>query len=200
MVAEQAGRVAHWRMGGRPALRRNFAELQRPATANPLDMIAHAPSAASRDMRGHGAPAPDLLDHDSTGRALVHQVWPPGRPSASYALPSAAAHTPKQHLSRGVPGAGADTIGDMLTYSSPEPPPPPPPREERQPRPSKVAFVTYSRGADFARNRARITSTSDDLLAPPLYEVRPGTAPARIAPARMSEMQQQYQQRRPAWV
>jgi hypothetical protein len=199
-AAEAAG-LAHWRTGGRPAIRRNFAEQQRPATANPLDMIARGPASASRDMRGHGAPAPDILD--STGRARVHQVWPPGRPSESahYAVRPGAAHLLKQNLSRGVPGAGADTMGDVLAYALPALPPPPPPRyEERQPRPSKVAFVTHSRGADFARNRARINATSDELLAPPLYEVRPGTAPARMGAApRMSEMQQQYQ-RRPAWV
>jgi hypothetical protein len=38
-----------------------------------------------------------------------------------------------------------------------------------------------SRGNDYARNRARINATSADMLAPPLYEARPGTAPARGA-------------------
>ncbi len=137
-LAEGSG-LAHWRTGGRyPGLRRPAAEQARPATANPMDMTpVHAPT--QRAQRGRGAPMEDMLAHAAPRQ---HQVWPPGRPSVveppwdvQRGGPTDAPPTQQRklraHLARGVPGAGADSVGDTLAYRAP-------PLPQPEPRPCKA--------------------------------------------------------------
>ena len=122
-----------------------------------------------RRGRGAGAPNPDLLG--AAASPLVHQVWPPGRPSASW-QPSAANRLQPAHASlagRGDAERGrADVIAALMVHGV---------RSDRVPRPSRTAVVARSRGDDYLRNKQRCNGTSVDLAAPPLYDVRPGTAP-----------------------
>lgn len=174
-AAEAAGR-AHWRAGGRPTWRRGPAEQARPATANPLDMTLREEqegrARTPRRGRGAGAPTADLLDAHAT--PTVHQVWPPGRPSASW-QPAAANRLQPAHASlaaRGQEGARgrSDVVADLLVSHGV--------RSDRAPRVSRTAVMPRSRGDEYILNRQRCNGTSAELTAPPLYDVRPGTAPS----------------------
>jgi hypothetical protein len=51
-------------------------------------------------------------------------------------------------------------------------------RSDRAPRVSRTAVMPRSRGDEYILNRQRCNGTSAELTAPPLYDVRPGTAPS----------------------
>jgi len=170
--AEAQG-IAHWRAGGRTQLRRAAPEQQRPATANPMDMTLREEEGRARTpgRRGRGLPASDLLGADAAPR--VHQVWPPGRPSTSWQPSMTANKLQPAHASLAHRGAAdrprADVIAELMVHGV---------RSDRAPRPSRTAIMPRSRGDEYALNRQRCNGTSLELTAPPLYEVRPGTAPS----------------------
>jgi hypothetical protein len=103
-------------------------------------------------------------------------------------------YRPRLHLAGAVPGAGADSVAALITAA----PLPPGTAPERLPRPSKLALVAYSRGPEYARNRAYINGVSEELRAAPLYDVRPGTAPPCYS--RTTSAFAMARPKRPAWV
>lgn len=147
-----------------PQSLRTYAEHQRPVSANPLDM--RPPWTPYRPLRAQGPRPPDLLTLTPSScllaelDALEVGAWPLDQPRAATAQP---------RKLRGRSGeavvAGPDRMRVLLTDSSTytEPPPPPP-------------QLMRNRAAEYSLNARRCSGTSWDLMASPLYEVRPGTA------------------------
>ncbi len=151
---------------------RTFSDGQRPVTANPLDMRPQY--TAPKPMRATGVPPADLfatlspaqLAHDVA--ADLQSMWPLTR------------HVPPPRKLRGAPGEAIEgrngsRMKSLLSDSSvaPEPPPPPP-------------RLTRNRADDYRLNKQRCAGTNKDLVAPPLYEVRPGTEPRSARPSAAS--------------
>ena len=142
----------------------------RVGTANPLTMLP-LDVPPSRPMR-----APGTLKHADavlstlSGESLAQDVagdlagmWPRTRPDV----------TEPQRRMRATPVDGIASrdgrrMKTLLTSVEvlPLPPQAPP-------------VLTFARASDFAANKAQCGSVHGDLVAPPLYEVRPGTEPGR---------------------
>lgn len=142
----------------------------RPGTANPLDLLpAEVPPC--RPMRRHGACTPqDAVLSSLSASALAADVaadlagmWPLTRPDVATAEPQR-----RMRAASGDSVAGRDgrRMKSLLTDLEHEPLPPPP-----------VPVFTRARASDYAHNKALCGSVNSDLVAQPLYDVRPGTEP-----------------------
>lgn len=157
-----------WRSRRESAVRVFPEAHARVGTANPLTMLPlEVPP--SRPMRAPGTlKHADAVMSTLSAESLAHDVasdlagmWPRTRPEVTEP-PRRIRATPVD----GIASRDGSRMKTLLTSVEvlPLPPQAPP-------------VLTFARASDFAANKAQCGTVHGDLVAPPLYEVRPGAEP-----------------------